>query len=223
MWTGTTLCHPIGTMVFPAALALLCLDTARAQETQFTRPGAVLPASRSAQLLMRESGSRIQRVDFVLDQASQPRAEESEKTQSGATRRRGEGKAPPEGCFGNGGSCSKPVTASGQCAHGSVDGLRGGSPGRTTCVPANCNRADCNQAGNGVAATSAHTAAGIRAAADASQYKSASAGGFCRSRRSARGRCGASCATYSRPIAGVVAGLDDATNQYGRRSQAVGQ
>jgi hypothetical protein len=66
-------------MVFPAALALLCLDAARAQETQFTRPGAVLPASRSAQLLMEESGSRIQRVDFVLDQASQPRADESQK------------------------------------------------------------------------------------------------------------------------------------------------
>jgi hypothetical protein len=81
-------------MVLRAALALLCLNAAGAQEAQFTRLGAALPTSKSAQLSMRQSGARIQRVDFVLDQASQPRADESQKNRK-AEQRTAAGKPKP--------------------------------------------------------------------------------------------------------------------------------
>jgi hypothetical protein len=79
MRTYTALSHPIRVSVLHAALALLCLDVALAQETGSAQNGVIGPASQRWHPAMSVTGVRIERVDFVLEQASQPRADEAQK------------------------------------------------------------------------------------------------------------------------------------------------
>lgn len=82
MWTCTTLSRPIGKTLLYAALALLCPNAVQAQKTQWMQPAQpadVWPASQRVRLVMQETGARIERVDFVLDQASQARTDEAQK------------------------------------------------------------------------------------------------------------------------------------------------